>query len=267
MEFLNRKSLTLLGRRIRIGVCTIIQQKEVRPLKKFSVLKKFSPVVAITVITFGLVPFVVSCGKTEQAAKKETIVAEEPAAEPEAKEEAGEPAGKESKSDEPVSELAVTEVRKEKGGKYSATLNRAIVFKGLEIREEDGRELLFFPKSPGKGGREYNIVFLEDKSIAKQIKDAIKDGRAKGRAEPGSLKVTEVRWKELDGHSKVKGFADVTLNNAVTIKGCKLIDGKDGIWMAWPSVKKGDEYEDLVFAVDKGVREMVEKAVKRESGL
>ena len=166
------------------------------------------------------------------------------------------------------SELSVTNVQKEEDGMYSATLNNAIVFKNLEIKKDDsGKELLFFPKMPGNEDRTYNIVYLEDRSIAGHIKDAIKAGKASGKGVPGAIKVTQVKWKALDRESKVKGFADVTLNNAITIKGCKLIDGKKGPWLAWPSVKKGKEYDDLVFAIDKGVREIVEAAVKKEAGL
>lgn len=168
-----------------------------------------------------------------------------------------------------TSTLAITDIRKQQDGKYSATLNGAIVFKDLEIRPgDDGRDRLFFPKSPGRDEKEFHIVYLEDRSIAGQIKDAIKAGKASGKAEPDALKVTQVKWRALESQSKVKGFADVTFNDAITIKGCKLIEGKEGDhWLAWPSVKRGEEYVDLVFAIDKGVKSMAEAAVKKESGL
>lgn len=167
-----------------------------------------------------------------------------------------------------ASALSITGIRKEDGGKYSATLNGAIVFKELEVRKDTGgKELLFFPKTPGKGDREYSTVVLDDKSIAIQIKEAIKAGKAVGKGDPKALKVTKVKWNEFGGQSKIRGFADVTFNNAITIRGCKLIEGKDGLFVGWPSIKKGSKYDDLIFATDKGVRDMVEAAIKKEAGL
>lgn len=210
-----------------------------------------------------------SCGGSQKSQEQIAVTtppASSPAAAPAAGGSKDAPAASQNSAKE--STLAITEIRKEDGGKYSATLNGAIVFKALELQKgADGKEKLFFPKTPGKGGKEFPIVKLEDLGIADQIKAAIRDGKATGKAAPASLKVTEVRWKASSREGKLKGFADVTFNNAIEVKGCKLLEGKSGLWVAWPSVKKGDEYDDLIFALDKGVREMVEAAVKKEAGL
>lgn len=222
--------------------------------------RKRSPILVALMVMSSF--FAASCGGSSK--EKETTLQETPAAKEEAVQ--GESAG-EAESEEG---LSITDIRKEDGGTYSATLNRAIVFKELTLKEDDsGKELLYFPTTPGRDGdRAFPIVWLDDRSIAVEIKKAIKDGKASGTGGPGALKVTGVKWKEFTGQSKLKGFADVTFNNAITVKGCKLIDGKDGLWMSWPSVKKGqDKYEDLIFAIDKGVREMVEAAVKKEAGM
>ncbi len=209
-------------------------------------------------IAFLVSGFLISCGGSSS---KETVSESPDQPTPAATE--AQPNG------ETVSgELSITDVRKEDGGKYSATLNNAIVFRELELKDDDeGKEKLFFPKTPGKNEKMYPIVYLDDRTIANKIKEAIKAGKASGKGAPGTLKVTEVRWKELDGSRKVKGFADVTLNSAVTIKGCKLIEGKDGLFVGWPSVKRGEDYVDLIFSSDKDVRDMIESAIKKESGL
>lgn len=162
-------------------------------------------------------------------------------------------------------ELSITSIRKEENGKYSATLNDAIIFKDLEIQENK----LFFPKTPGQDGKEYHIVYLEDRSIAGQIKDAVKAGKATGKGVPEAIKVTAVKFFASErGDGKFKGFAQVTFNNAITVKGFKLIETTKGLWVPWPSVKKGEkDFDDLVFSKDKGVRDMVEAAVKKEAGM
>ena len=223
----------------------------------------------VLLLTFALI----SCGGSDRSATKEAAVEEVPTAENQAVDNASSPAqsSEGSKSQEGQADLAITDVRKEDGGKYSATLNGAIVFRDLELgKSDDGKERLFFPKTPGKGrdGKGFPTVYLKDRSIADQIKDAIKAGKAGGKAGPGLLKVTAVRWKASSREGKLKGFADVMFNDAVEIKGFRLLEGgKNGIWLAWPSVKKGDEFVDLIFSKDKGVKDMVEAEVKKEAGL
>ncbi len=157
--------------------------------------------------------------------------------------------------------LTITDIRKE-GDVYSATLNGSIVLKNLTLK--DGK--LFFPQTGGKDDKQYFAVYLDDRSIADQIKEAIKAGKASGKGKPADITVTGIKWKEFGGEGKLKGFADVTFNKAVTVKGCKLLESKNGLWLAWPSVKKGKEYDELVFVVDKALRDRVFEAVKKEAG-
>lgn len=214
-------------------------------------MKKYRLEMSLLPVAVCLLPLIWSCGKSSELPEAPKEAQSEGAG--------GAPSG-----------LVVTDVRKEKDGTYSATLNSALVFKGLEIKPvDDGKEKLFFPKTAGKGDRTFPMVYLDDRSIAEQIKKAAKDEQAVGKGDPSALKVSEVKWRSFDSPGKLKGFADVTFNNAVTVKGCKLIEGgKTGWFIGWPSVKTGeDKYDDMVFALDEEVREMVEKAVKKESGL
>lgn len=210
----------------------------------------------------GISVLFISCGSSDQptseTSKPEAPAQQEQSAAPE----------KSGESDAPMQDLAFTSVRKEDGGLYSAMLNGAIVFRDLKIeKDDDGKEKLYFPKTPGKGDKEFSVVYLKDRGLADQIKEGAKTGKTGARAEAKTLKITEIRWKEFGGSGKLKGFADVTFNDAVEIKGMKLLEGKNGLWLAWPSVKRGNDFYDLVFSPNEDVRKMVEAAVKKEAGL
>ncbi|MBI4178667.1 septation protein SpoVG family protein [bacterium] len=208
-----------------------------------------------------------ACGKSEPSAAPAPAVSDAPSAQ----DQAG-PAVDMADEDAPAgnvdmpktaSGLAITEIRKGEGGKYSATLNGAIVFRELTLQNDR----LFFPKVPGRGDQSFHIVYLKDRTIADQIKAAIQAGKATAKGAPGELKVTEVKWREFGREGNLKGFANVMFNDAIEIKDCKLLDGKNGLWVAWPSVKKDGEFYDLIFALDEGVRKQVTEAVIKEAGL
>jgi stage V sporulation protein G len=66
--------------------------------------------------------------------------------------------------------------------------------------------------------------------------------------------VQVVRLYRLDGESKVKAFADVSIGNFI-IKGLKVLDGKNGLFLSMPQEKSKDgKWYDTVFPVTKEAR-------------
>ena len=63
---------------------------------------------------------------------------------------------------------------------------------------------------------------------------------------------------------KVKAFFDLQTEDGFTIKGFKLVEGTNGLFVGFPSQKgSDDEYHDTVW-VEKEVREQVIELAKRE---
>ena len=64
----------------------------------------------------------------------------------------------------------------------------------------------------------------------------------------------EVRPVELPD-TNLRGFADITINELVTIKNAKIIEGKNGLFVSMPSIKdKYDQYRP-VCEIDKEHRQ------------
>ncbi|PQP79757.1 septation protein SpoVG [Candidatus Phytoplasma phoenicium] len=77
------------------------------------------------------------------------------------------------------------------------------------------------------------------------------------------LQITDVRVKSSKKQSRLKGTASITFNNSFVIHNIKIIDGKNGMFVAMPSTKnlKG-VYLDIVHPINSDTRQMIEKHIK-----
>ena len=63
---------------------------------------------------------------------------------------------------------------------------------------------------------------------------------------------------------KIVAFFDLTTDDGFTIKGFKMVEGANGLFVGFPSQKNSDEeYHDTVWA-DKEVKDQVIELAKRE---
>ena len=63
---------------------------------------------------------------------------------------------------------------------------------------------------------------------------------------------------------KIKAFFDLQTEDGFTIKGFKMVEGTNGMFVGFPSQKgKDEEYHDTVWA-DKDVKDQVTELAKRE---
>lgn len=61
------------------------------------------------------------------------------------------------------------------------------------------------------------------------------------------------RMNRINNMGKLRAFFDLELDIGITIKGFKLVEGINGLFVSMPSQKKDDEYYDTIFC-DKDVR-------------
>ena len=63
---------------------------------------------------------------------------------------------------------------------------------------------------------------------------------------------------------KIKAFFDLQTEDGFTIKGFKMVEGTNGMFVGFPSQKNNDdEYHDTVWA-DKDVKDQVTELAKKE---
>lgn len=67
--------------------------------------------------------------------------------------------------------------------------------------------------------------------------------------------------RPYNGSSKTKAFIDLELDDTLVIKGLTLVEGKDGLFLSFPSTKGNDgKYYNSVYSLDKEWRGILHDA-------
>ncbi|RME28630.1 MAG: septation protein SpoVG [Candidatus Zixiibacteriota bacterium] len=75
------------------------------------------------------------------------------------------------------------------------------------------------------------------------------------------MDITEVRVT-LRHEDRLKGFANVTFDNAFVVRGMKIIEGNNGYFVSMPSRRRPDgTHQDIAHPVNQRMREILEKKV------
>jgi len=74
--------------------------------------------------------------------------------------------------------------------------------------------------------------------------------------------ITEVRAKRIDGDNRLVGIAAITIDNCFVVHELRIIEGKNGLFVAMPSRKMPNgDYKDVAHPINSETRAMIEKAV------
>ena len=80
------------------------------------------------------------------------------------------------------------------------------------------------------------------------------------------MKVTSVNVKKIEKeNSRMKGIAEILLDDMIAIHDIRIISGDNGLFVAMPSRKTptGD-YRDIVHPISQEARDIIEKAIVEE---
>ncbi len=76
------------------------------------------------------------------------------------------------------------------------------------------------------------------------------------------VEITEVRIYKSKVNGAVKAYASVSLDNEFVVKGIKILEGEDGLWVSMPSRKGRDgSFQDIFHPTNKEAREKIVNAV------
>jgi stage V sporulation protein G len=75
------------------------------------------------------------------------------------------------------------------------------------------------------------------------------------------LEITEIRITLRDD-DKLRAFASITLEDSLVIRGLKVIEGANGMFVAMPSRQRKDgSYQDVAHPINRETREWLENMV------
>ena len=76
------------------------------------------------------------------------------------------------------------------------------------------------------------------------------------------MKITEVRAKRIDGDNRLVGIAAITIDNCFVVHELRIIEGKNGLFVAMPSRKMPNgDYKDVAHPINSETRAMIEQIV------
>lgn len=76
------------------------------------------------------------------------------------------------------------------------------------------------------------------------------------------MKVTNVRVKKIDNKNRLKAVATITFDDCFVIHELRLIEGKNGLFVAMPSKRNTQgEFRDVCHPINKELRKHVEEVV------
>ena len=75
------------------------------------------------------------------------------------------------------------------------------------------------------------------------------------------MKITKVDVRKYDNETNMKALVSMTIDDCFIVKGIRVIEGKDGLFVAMPSRKAGDTYKDIAHPLNSETRTMVNDAI------
>lgn len=82
------------------------------------------------------------------------------------------------------------------------------------------------------------------------------------RSEGNDMQVTDVRIRKIEGGEKMKAVASVTFDGEFVVHDIKIIDGQNGLFIAMPSKKVGDDtFKDVAHPLTTETRNMLKDVI------
>lgn len=78
------------------------------------------------------------------------------------------------------------------------------------------------------------------------------------------LQITEVNITPFEGDERFLGYASVTFNDCLVVRGLRICKGRYGLFVSWPKTKdKNGEYHPTTFPVTRSLWDYVQQTVLR----
>lgn len=76
------------------------------------------------------------------------------------------------------------------------------------------------------------------------------------------MEITDVRVKKFNGENRLKAIAAITIDDCFVVHELRVIDGKEGLFVAMPSRKMPNgEFKDVAHPINQETRKKIETIV------
>lgn len=79
------------------------------------------------------------------------------------------------------------------------------------------------------------------------------------------MEITDIRIRKLGSESKLKAYVTITFDDCFVVHNVKIIDGKNGAFIAMPSRKtRSGEYKDVAHPINSEFRGTLQEQILEE---
>ena len=79
------------------------------------------------------------------------------------------------------------------------------------------------------------------------------------------MQITELRIRKVTGEGKLRAYVTITFDNCFVVHNVKIIEGKDGLFVAMPSKKPANgEYKDVAHPISPEFRAEIQNKILDE---
>ncbi|MBQ9626943.1 MAG: septation regulator SpoVG, partial [Treponema sp.] len=76
------------------------------------------------------------------------------------------------------------------------------------------------------------------------------------------MQITELRIRKVTGEGKLRAYVTITFDNCFVVHNVKIIEGKDGLFIAMPSKKTATgEYKDVAHPISPEFRSELQNRI------
>ncbi|MDR1941786.1 MAG: SpoVG family protein, partial [Endomicrobium sp.] len=142
-------------------------------------------------------------------------------------------------------ELSVTDIENNKNG-MSVTFNASLKISGISL--SDGKIIFPVYANKGKVYRQFSVI---KRDAALSLYNSLKSNIVSKNSSAISFKIN--KFKINNKESSIKAFASVIFEDVLETE-CRVMDGRYGLWVAWPSSKNGKNIQKQLEFIDKTLK-------------
>jgi DNA-binding cell septation regulator SpoVG len=146
-------------------------------------------------------------------------------------------------------ELKITEIER-KDGQISLIFNKSIKINNITIKGNDINFPVYISK--GKVYKEFSILKRDFKQY---IIDSVKNNSVSDYSASISFEIN--KFNIIKNHKSVKAAASIIIEGVLEIE-CRVMQGKNGLWTAFPAQKKNNKWTDDLSFLDYNLKKTVE---------
>jgi DNA-binding cell septation regulator SpoVG len=145
--------------------------------------------------------------------------------------------------------LEITKISK-KNSNFNIVLNNSIQILNIEMQNNELRFPIY--KSKNKQYQQFSILKRDFKLY---LRNSLLENKAFSNTKSISFNINKLC--KLKNNIAVKAFASVIFDNEIEVE-CRIMQGKDGLWIAWPSSKINNRWVKNFKFINKNLQKEIE---------